>query len=162
MSEPNLRQAVRGLLIDTSDRVLLMEQSFRDLARWVLPGGGIESGEDHHTALRRELAEEVGVPEVFIGPMVFRRTFLTPNMGSYDGQMNHVYLVPCHDFEPNPSMTAEELAAEGVTGWRWWTVAELEESKDKVRPESLADITRLVLEHGAPHEPILIESGTRG
>ena len=158
MSEPNLRQAVRGLLIDTSDRVLLMEQAFGDAARWVLPGGGIEPGEDHKTALRRELQEEVGLPEPFIGPMLFRRRFLTDKMNRYDGQMNHVYLVPCHDFEPKPTMTEEELAAEGVSGSRWWTVAEMEASSDQIRPESLAELTRQVLEHGAPEEPLYIES----
>ena len=158
MTEPNLRQAVRGLLIDTSDRVLLMEQAFAGEARWVLPGGGIEAGEDHQSALRRELQEEVGLPEVFIGPMVFRRTFLSEKMGRYDGQMNHVYLVPCHDFEPKPTMTADELAAEGVVGSRWWTVAEMEASSSEIRPESLAELTKQVLEFGAPEEPLFIES----
>jgi 8-oxo-dGTP pyrophosphatase MutT (NUDIX family) len=30
---------------------------------WVMPGGGIEENEDLHTALQRELAEEVGLSE---------------------------------------------------------------------------------------------------
>jgi hypothetical protein len=90
--------------------------------------------------------------------MVFRRTFLSEKMGRYDGQMNHVYLVPCHDFEPKPTMTADELAAEGVVGSRWWTVAEMEASSSEIRPESLAELTKQVLEFGAPEEPLFIES----
>lgn len=158
MTEPNLRQAVRGLLIDTSDRVLLMEQALGGVARWVLPGGGIEPGEDHQAALRRELQEEVGLAEAFIGPKLFRRTFLTDKMGRYDGQTNHVYLVPCHDFEPKPSMTEDELAAEGVVGSRWWTVAEMETKREQIRPELLGELTKQVLEYGAPQEPLDIES----
>lgn len=154
----NLRQAVRALIIDPSDRFLLTSVAVGDWRGWVLPGGGVESGEDHATALRRELAEEVGVPEVFIGPMVCRRTFYSTDMGSYDGQVNYIYLVPCHEFEVNPSMSDAELRAEGVLGSEWWTITELEATSEELRPQSLPDLAKLVLEYGAPSEPVIIES----
>ncbi len=155
--EMNLRQAVRGLVIDPSDRVLLMQVDFPDWAGWVTPGGGIEPGEDHHTALRRELAEEVGLPEIFIGPQIMRRTIIDPGLAHHDGQVNHLYLVPCHHFDVKPTMTEAELREEGLVGWRWWSVPELEQTGEDIRPEDLAELVRQVLEFGAPAEPIVVE-----
>ncbi len=126
---------------------------------WILPGGGMEDGEDHRSALLRELAEETGAPEIFIGPPLWHRTTLLSNMGGgrWDGQHNLTFLVPCREFEPAPQMSAEELADEGLTELRWWTVAEIAEadagSPDVIRPNGLAELVERVLEHGAPAEP---------
>ncbi len=152
-----MRQAVRGLMIDPADRVLLVNIAFPDgFDGWILPGGGIEDGESLREALIRELTEETGVPEVFVGPMVWRQTTRHPGMGGgrWDGQTNTTFLVPCHAFEPTPAMTPEELAAEHVVGVRWWTVAEIERATtDVVKPDGLAELVARVLEHGAPAEP---------
>lgn len=126
---------------------------------WILPGGGMEDGEDHRSALVRELREETGAPEIFIGPPLWHRTTLMPNMGDgrWDGQHNTTFLVPCRDFEPAPQMSADELAAEGLAELAWWTVAEIAEadaaSPDVIRPNGLAELVERVLEHGAPAEP---------
>ena len=67
-SELPLRQAVRALMIDPTDRVLMVKLLLErnGWTGWVLPGGGIEDGEDLPTALRRELLEETGLAEAFI------------------------------------------------------------------------------------------------
>lgn len=158
MSEPSLRQAVRALMIDPRDRILMMQLHFDDWTGWVLPGGGIEPGEDHQAALRRELAEEVGPPQTFVGPLVCRRRFLRDGFMGYDGQEDHIYLVPCHLFEPAPAMTSDELEAEGIVGCRWWSLDELKATEEVIRPEHLVELATQVLEHGAPPEPVVYES----
>lgn len=158
MPDLNLRPAVRGLMIDSQDRVLLARLQFDDgFDGWVLPGGGMEAGESQREALVRELKEETGAPDVFMGPPLWHRTTLFPeaDRGRWDGQHNTTFLVPCHDFEPSPAMSAEELAAEGMVDVRWWTVEDIEQTEtDVIRPDGLAGLVRQVLEHGAPAEPL--------
>ncbi len=154
MTDLNLRPAVRGLMIDPRDRILLVRLEFTDWTGWVLPGGGKEPGEDDHTALRRELTEETGVPEVFIGPPLWVRRMLRPGgFGSFDGQEETVYLVPCHHFEIAPTMTADELVEEGLVEHRWWSTSELDTTDEILRPEPLPRLVREILEHGAPARP---------
>ena len=147
-------------MIDPGDRVLMVRLEFDDWTGWVLPGGGVEPGEDNLTALRRELAEETGVPETFIGPPVWNRRIVAPMMsGRYDGQEELVYLVPCHRFDVDPGMSAEQLRAEGVVEHRWWTVAEITATDESVRPAQLGELVARILEHGAPEEPIQLDEG---
>src|SRR5215218_5329349 len=72
--EPVDRPAVRALIVDEGDRILLVQ--FRDDAGqtwWATPGGGIDEGEDVESALRRELAEEVGLEDYELGPEIWTR-----------------------------------------------------------------------------------------
>lgn len=89
MTEPRLRQAVRGLLLDEDDQVLLVHFHWEglDLADgfWACPGGGIDPGESPEAALRRELAEELGLESLDIKGPVWRLTRLFP-MSQWDGQ----------------------------------------------------------------------------
>ena len=65
-----IRTAVRGLVIDDDDHVLMVRLVFPHGAYWVLPGGGIDEGEDVLDALRRELREETGLADPVIGAPV--------------------------------------------------------------------------------------------
>ncbi len=150
-------------MIDPADRVLMVRLQFDDWTGWVLPGGGIEPGEDDLTALRRELAEETGVPETFIGPPVWRRRHLSDKVANgFNGQEETVYLVPCHRFDVNPGMSEAELRAEGVVEHRWWTVAELEVADEVLRPANLAQLTEEILRFGAPATAPMLEDTSDG
>ncbi len=155
-----LRNAVRALIIDRSDRVLMVKL---DIARsgwigWVLPGGGIEADEDSRVALQRELLEETGLRNAFIGPVVCRRVQRGPLVApGFGGQQEEIHLVPCHDFALEPTMSAEELRAEGVVDMRWFTTAELHATNEVLVPEGLADLVDRVLEFGGSVDPLIIE-----
>ena len=70
MTDLPVRDIARALVLDPENRLLLIAyEAARDVdpARpglrqvWVLPGGGVEPGETHDEALKRELEEEIGV-----------------------------------------------------------------------------------------------------
>lgn len=156
-----LRQAVRALMIDQQDRVLLVKL---DLERrgwvpgWILPGGGIEGGEDSSAALRRELLEETGLADPFVGPIVCQRRILGPQIApGYRGQEEDIYLVPCHDFTLEPTLTESELRSEGIVDMRWFTLEELRTLTDRVFPVELPDLVERVLEFGGSVDPLVIE-----
>src|SRR5205814_9480299 len=67
-AEPRIR--VSAILL-WHDRVLLCRHEKPGKEYWLLPGGGVNSGESLVDALRRELSEEVGIddPLVFEGPI---------------------------------------------------------------------------------------------
>jgi 8-oxo-dGTP diphosphatase len=56
---------VRALIVDDADDVLLVHFRWEGLSFeggfWACPGGEVEPGEPPGTALRRELAEELGL-----------------------------------------------------------------------------------------------------
>ncbi|WP_267642313.1 NUDIX domain-containing protein [Haloarchaeobius amylolyticus] len=62
---------------DDEDRVLLVQNDWSD--GWILPGGGVEPGEDWEAAARREAEEETGVAVTLDGPELV-----------YQGRLEHV------------------------------------------------------------------------
>ncbi|MFM7694674.1 MAG: NUDIX domain-containing protein, partial [Actinomycetota bacterium] len=71
---PGPRIRVAGLLVN-GGRVLLVRQEKDGRAYWLLPGGGVEEGEELVDALRRELAEECGwEPTAITGPVALVET----------------------------------------------------------------------------------------
>ena len=55
MTMSTFRPAVRGLVLDSDNCVLLVKLVFPNGSWWVLPGGGIDAGESHVDALHRGL-----------------------------------------------------------------------------------------------------------
>ncbi|MGH2996593.1 MAG: NUDIX hydrolase [Gaiellaceae bacterium] len=143
-----------AIVIDDSDRILLVKFDFGDRIVWATPGGGIEDGETDEHAVRRELAEEAGLDDFELGPLVWTRTYLVPlGGGRWDGQTESYYLVHTPSFEPAPRLTWE-LRAEGMTAVRWWTLDELEAADELFAPRRLPPLVRGLLEQGPPPEPI--------
>jgi ADP-ribose pyrophosphatase YjhB (NUDIX family) len=56
---PDVPQSVIGIVFDSTGRLLLVKR--RDVAIWVLPGGGIDPGETPAEACLREVFEETGL-----------------------------------------------------------------------------------------------------
>jgi 8-oxo-dGTP diphosphatase len=159
MTQLRIRPAVRALILDPADRVLLVRFDFRGRTVWACPGGGIEDGEPIEAAIRRELDEEVGLTSFELGPCVWTREHVIPLFdGRWDGQRERFYVVRCEAFEAQPRFTTQELAAEGIMELRWWTAAELAAARTTFAPrrlpELLAELLAEIITGGPPAEPI--------
>jgi double-stranded uracil-DNA glycosylase len=137
--EPEEREAVRALVIDARRRVLLLRWERSAGVWWITPGGGREQGESEVDALRRELAEEIGLHKFEIGQLVCERSYPLPSNGRLFHQTERIFLVRVENFEAAPTI---DLAAENVSGHRWWTVDELETTGDRIAPPQLAALIR--------------------
>lgn len=156
----HLRRAVRALVVDEADRLLLVRFAHHSGAWiWALPGGGIEPDEAEVDALHRELAEELGLVDAVLEGPVWERThlFTNPVPETYDGQTERIYVVRCAAFDPAPQHTWEQLEDEGMSAIRWWTLGELEATADLVAPSRLVALTRELLAAGLP--PTVIDVG---
>jgi 8-oxo-dGTP diphosphatase len=141
MPEPRLRYAVRAIVLDPDDRVLLVRFEFPSGSIWACPGGGIEPAESDEAAIRRELAEEAGLTEFDLGPCVWVREHLIPLFGGrWDGQSERFYLVRTAAFDPRPQLSDEELRAEYVHELRWWTPADLTDDAARFAPGRLPQL----------------------
>jgi 8-oxo-dGTP diphosphatase len=166
MNPLSLRPAVRGLVIDTDERILLVRLMFPHGAWWVLPGGGIAEGETDIDALHRELAEEIGLTSPHIGALVWNRTHVFDVVDSdgvqWQGQRETVYMVRTEPFAPAPHMSPEELTAENISEIRWWTLSELHQhtGPDYLSPTDIAVYVESILRLGIPHTPFEISNIT--
>ena len=164
MNPYSLRPAVRGLVINTDERVLLVRLVFPHGVWWVLPGGGITDGETDIDALHRELAEEIGITSPHIGPLVWNRTHVFDVVDSdgvqWQGQRESVYLVRTEPFAPAPHMSPEELTAENIGEIRWWTMSEIQQhvGPDFLSPTDLATYVEFILREGIPDVPFEISN----
>lgn len=150
-----IREAVRALILDPHDRVLLVRFEFPNTGtRWALPGGGLEPGESDHEALQRELAEELGLVGAEIGPHIWTRLHVIPFFdGRFDGQRERIHLVRTAAFEPHPHLGWEQLRAELVFELRWWRPDELDPSMPLV-PASLCEHLAALRRDGPPNRPV--------
>ena len=154
-----IREAVRALVVDENQHVLLALLQFPTRSVWVLPGGGIEEGEEHDEALRRELREEVGLSPHHIGEHLWTRTHVIAFIdGNWDGQRDHAYLVHASRFQPAPELSVEQLRSEYLVELRWWSPEELTNGPSDAffAPVHLPQLVADVLRDGPPDTPVQI------
>jgi 8-oxo-dGTP pyrophosphatase MutT (NUDIX family) len=139
------REAVRVILLDEKDRVLLIEM--HDPARpdrgwyWFTPGGGREPGESKTECAARELLEETGLrldPEDF-GPVVHEEVIEYGFEGSLVRQHQVFLLHRVVGFDVNTrGWDAAEVRSQRNV--RWWTPEELSGTSEAVYPDNLHEL----------------------
>lgn len=142
------RRAVRVVLLDPDDRVLLFRTHVpeSDPQQWYdLPGGGLDPGESYVDAAVREILEETGlrIAPADVGPPTWRRSVTWVRPGHRRVQHEFVVLVRIAERTPRVCedrslWTADELAEyqEAV----WWTPAEIAAAPARFYPGRLPEL----------------------
>lgn len=155
-----MRQVARVILLDPTDRILLMHGHEPDDPTdtwWFTPGGGLEGDETHEQAALRELAEETGLTDVELGPVLWQRRCSFPFAGRQWHQDEWYYLARTRHTGPVPGPQAlTELETRSLSGLRWWTSAELSVAHETVYPIRLAELLRTLLDEGPPSAPVVL------
>jgi 8-oxo-dGTP pyrophosphatase MutT (NUDIX family) len=140
------RQAVRAVIVDADERVLLFRTQDPTQPElgvwWELPGGGLDPGESYLEAIVREVAEETGlvITAEQVGPPVWRRsaTYL------YRGQrrISHEVIVAVRLDERAPGIDGAGRVGfedEDYFDFGWLPVAEVISSPERFYPGRLPE-----------------------
>lgn len=137
------RIGARVLLLDTSDRVLLIHALDPDDPSrrwWELPGGGVDEGEDLTTTARRELAEETGITLTELGRQLWVRESRFRYRGRDHHRIEHVFLARTPGTTRRVPLRPTENEKAGLIERRWWSAAELRHCPDPLLPNNLPDL----------------------
>jgi 8-oxo-dGTP diphosphatase len=161
-----LRRAVRAVILADDDRVLLCRFRVPHPAVpigatgvWVAPGGGIEPGELPLAALRRELREETRLVLEADPPPVWHQEVAAPSRADgYDGAVNDYFLVRTTRFDPRGSLCDDDLAAEHISGMRWWRHADIAGygGADLFSPRDIATPLAALIAGDIPVTPVML------
>jgi ADP-ribose pyrophosphatase YjhB (NUDIX family) len=125
-AEPRIRVSA---ILRWRGRVLLIRHEKAGRERWLLPGGGVNSGESLVDALQRELAEEIGIvgleDELPVEGPVAIVDSIAPG-GMPGGVTKHVVHIIFAGDLPPVSLEAIRSRDEAVRGHRLYDVDELD------------------------------------
>jgi 8-oxo-dGTP pyrophosphatase MutT (NUDIX family) len=140
-----LRLTSRLVVMDPQDCVLLFLTAAPDssgFTRWITPGGGVDPGESHDDAARRELFEETGYQVDDVGQPVWTYDFeVTFDQADHNQGHAEYFHVRTQRFEPVSTFWTPEEHVD-VTDWRWFSAEQLETSQEPYEPAHLPGLIR--------------------
>ncbi|WP_329108352.1 NUDIX domain-containing protein [Micromonospora sp. NBC_01699] len=147
------RRAARVLLLDGADRVLLFhgwDPARPEHRYWFTPGGGLDPDESPTEGAVRELAEETGLrltPDQ-IGQAVWQEVTEFPFDGRWYRQEQDFFLVRVPAERPAFEVDTagfDQIERDSIDEHRWWSVADIERTDDRVYPTELPALLRRLL-----------------
>jgi double-stranded uracil-DNA glycosylase len=141
------RRAVRALVVDSRGRTLLLRWPRPGGPPWwIAPGGGVEPGESDEEALRRELAEELGLAIDDPGPCIWTREFTFPWRTGWWHQRERYHLVRAD--------ASALTGGEDTANARWWSADQIAGSDELFAPARLAELLGELAANGPPPAPV--------
>lgn len=152
------RTAARVILIDPEDQVLLSNDGWAGRTWWTLPGGALDRGETAAEAALREVAEETGLRDIELGPVVVDNAFRADlPLGRVLAQKESIFVGRTQGGEIDTSGLSP-IERTFMRGFRWWTVEDLEATDETVYPADLAKFVRTILDDGPPSQPWVVDA----
>lgn len=156
------RRAARAVVLDPSDRVLLINAS-DPAARhtgdwWEIPGGGIDHGESPEDAIVRELWEEAGIGDADVGPCIWTQTVQFTFGGWHFDQDEWIHIVRCDGNAAGPR-ALESLERLAFGAQRWWPLEQMIEQAPRTIPYRMTEFLPSIIDGTLPPQPVDITPG---
>lgn len=144
-AQPGLRLTSRIVLMDPTGAALLFMTTAPDssgFARWITPGGGVDPGETHQEAAKRELLEETGAQFDVPNTPVWIYDFpVAWDRATHDRGHAEYFFVPTERFDPSNEFWTDDEHID-VTAWGWFSAEDLEHCGQPYEPEYLPELLR--------------------
>ena len=151
-----VRYAVRVLLVDGGQRLLLFRYTADDGERfWCPAGGGIDPRESPEDAARREVLEETGWSRPLDLVEVWHRRHVAVFLGQLVDHRERWFLAKVPAFSVDPAGFTE-LERRTISAWKWWPVVDLHDASERLVPSDLASRVDELLADGPPSRPVNI------